>query len=79
MELQISCSVCTKVQEASILQRKKADNRRNIKATVCKKEREYSGSRDMPGPYTYAVGDTAEAERIEFYGVFEGEKQFNDI
>ena len=34
---------------------------------------------DMPGSYTYVSKYTTKDKYIELYGVFEGEKQFDDI
>ena len=79
VELQISCGVFTKIQEASFLQRKKEDSRRDIKTTVCKEEREYRGGGDMPRPYPYALRNTTEDERVEFHGISEREKQLDEI
>lgn len=77
--MQIPYSVCTEISEEGIFWREAEGDRGNIEDIVqLETDKDYRG-RNMPGPYTYAAGDTAKGGGIELYGVFEREKQLNDI
>ena len=79
MELQISYSICTEVQEKSFLQRKEGRGRKNTENPVrAEKDQDYR-SRSVSRPRTYAAGNTAKGIGIELHGVPEREKQFNDL
>ena len=41
--------------------------------------RSYHRRGSLSGPYTYISGNTTQNQYIKFYGVSEGEEQFNDI
>lgn len=77
MELQISHSVCTEVQEESVLQRKKMRGRRNTENTLRMEKDKNRGSGSMPRPRAHVDRDTAES--IKFYGILKREKQFDDL
>ena len=79
MELQVSHCICTKVQETGILWGETAGNRRNTADTVQLEKDKDSGGGSVPRSRAYAVRNTAESISVEFYGIFEGEKQFDDL
>lgn len=79
MELQIPYCLCAKVSEKSILQRKKSGGRKNLKDVVRVEEGEDHRSRGVSGSCAYALGDTAQGKRFEFYGVSQREKQSDDL
>ena len=79
MELQISYSICAKVQKESILSRKAIGSRENTKNAVRMEESRNHRSRSMPGPCAYVGRDTTKGKCIKFYGIFKRKKQPDDI
>ena len=78
MELQISHSVCTKVQKENILRRKKRRNRKNTERIVRMERSKHNRGGGLPRPHTYVGGNTAENECIKFHGISERKKQFDN-
>ena len=79
MELQISHSVCAEVQKESALQRKKTRGGRNPKDTLRMEKDKNSRGRSVPGPCTYAGGNTAKSIGVQLHGIFERQKQSDDL
>ncbi len=71
MELQISYSICPKIQEKNIFWRipcrNKLDTEKFVRVEECKNSR----GRGMYRPCAYVVGNTTQNERVGIYGVFE--------
>ena len=79
MELQVSYSVCAKIQAKSILRRKKVRNKRNTTKTVPVERSRNSRRGSVPGSHTYAGKYPAQNERFGVHGVFERKKLVDDI
>ena len=79
MELQVSYSICAKVSKESILRRKKERNRSDTKEIVRMEEGEYNRGRSVPGPCTYAGGNIAKSIGVQLHGIFERQKQSDDL
>lgn len=79
MELQISHSICSKVPQESILQGEEGRGRENTEDTLRVEEDKDRRSGGVPGPCTYAAGDTAKGIDIKLHGVLEGKKQPDDL
>ncbi len=69
MELQISYSLCTKVQETSNLRKDKSGDRAETKKVMRMERSRNNRSRSLPGPNTSFSIDTAKDKCIKFYGI----------
>ena len=79
MELQISHSLRTEVQEESVLQRKETRGRKNTENTLRMEKDKNRGSRSMSRSCTYAGRNTTESSDIKLYGISQREKQPDDL
>ena len=78
LELQISHSVCAKVQKENILRRKERRNRENIERTERMERSKHNRGRGLPRAHTYVGGNPPKNECIKFHGFSEREKQFDN-
>ena len=69
MELQVSCSVCAKISQESILRREAIGDRGNTSGVMSVERCRDHRSRSMPRSYPYAVSDPAEDERFGVHGI----------
>ena len=74
MELQVSYSVCAKIQEKSILWTISCRNRENITKFMRVETSKYNRGRNMYRQRTYAGRDASQNESVGVYGVSQGEK-----
>ena len=72
MELQIPHSVCAKISQAGVLQRKEGSSRENTQATVRIERGKNNRSRGVPRPHTYAGGNTTEVCGVKLHGYLKG-------
>lgn len=79
MELQVSYSVCAKVQTEGIFRRKTVGDTRNTAKIMSMERGRDNRGRSMPRPYTYAGEHPAQNERFGVYGVSERKKCIADI
>ena len=74
VELQISCGICTQISPKSVLWRSPPGNRSNIKATMRTQGSEYTGSRGMSRPCSYAHRDTTKIFSKPRHGIRQRKK-----
>lgn len=79
MELQVSHSVCAEVQTESILWREEDRDTRDIEDTMPMERSRSDRGRDMSWSYTHVGKYPAQNERSRIHGIFEREKQLDDI
>ena len=72
MELQVSCGICAKIQEKSILRREKTRDKRNIKNIVPMERSRDNRGRSMPRPYTFTTINTPKISVSGFMGYLKG-------
>ena len=79
MELQIPRRVCPEISSESILRAKAVRYRQNLVRVVQMEANKHHRSGSLPRPRAYAVGNTAENDRVIVYGISERQKQPDDI
>ena len=69
--LQVSYSVCAKIQKESVFRRKTNGNKRDIASVMPMERSRNCRRRSMSRSYTYVGKYPAQNERFGFYGLFE--------
>ena len=78
MELQISHSLCAKIQKANFLWRAQSRSGENIKGIVRMERDNDNRGGSVPKSHTHAGRNTTKRKCIRIHGIFEGKKQYID-